>query len=238
MGIDGERRAIRSSCLVAIGARGIACAIILLQDLWRTTKSAHQGNCDPVWSKLFLERVLVSYDIAYGLKFVGLRYFNAAGATQTLGELHEPETHLIPCVLQTASGKRKNVSVLCSAYSTPDGTAIRDYVHVSDLADAHVRALDYLPSGPPLRIFQLSQRAWAFCFGSHRMCSAGDGQADLNGDRGPSSRRSRPLGCRRVQSAENLGMDSKAVRPGHDYSYRMEFSSWSSKRLRSEVTSL
>lgn len=96
------------------------------------------------WSKLFMERLLDSYDTAYGLKFVSLRYFNAAGATQKYGEHHEPESHLIPNVLATAEGKRPEVPVFGKNYPTPDGTAIRDYVHVIDLADAHIRALGHL----------------------------------------------------------------------------------------------
>lgn len=99
------------------------------------------------WSKLFLEQLLTSYDAAYGLKFVALRYFNAAGATEKRGEDHEPETHLIANVLQTASGKRSELSVFGDTYPTKDGTTVRDYIHVSDLADAHGRALEYLRSG-------------------------------------------------------------------------------------------
>jgi UDP-glucose 4-epimerase len=99
------------------------------------------------WSKLILERLLDSYDRAYGLKFVALRYFNAAGATERRGEHHEPETHLIPNVLAAATGEKPELAVFGNAYPTPDGTCIRDYVHVSDLADAHVRALDYLRGG-------------------------------------------------------------------------------------------
>jgi UDP-glucose 4-epimerase len=99
------------------------------------------------WSKLFVERLLDSYDRAYGMKFVALRYFNAAGATERLGEHHEPESHLIPNVLATAAGDAAVVTVFGDTYPTPDGTAIRDYVHVSDLADAHVRALEYLRRG-------------------------------------------------------------------------------------------
>jgi UDP-glucose 4-epimerase len=99
------------------------------------------------WSKLILERLLDSYDRAYGLKFVALRYFNAAGATERRGEHHEPETHLIPNVLAAATGEKPELAVFGNAYPTPDGTCIRDYVHVSDLADAHVRALDYLRRG-------------------------------------------------------------------------------------------
>ena len=99
------------------------------------------------WSKLMLEQVLASYDMAHGLKFVALRYFNAAGATQKLGELHEPESHLVPNVLATASGAKSELIVFGDDYSTPDGTAIRDYVHVADLAQAHILALDYLENG-------------------------------------------------------------------------------------------
>jgi UDP-glucose 4-epimerase len=99
------------------------------------------------WSKLFMERIMESYDDAYGLKFVALRYFNACGAAGDLGEHHEPETHLIPNVLKAALGQISAVSIFGNNYSTPDGTPIRDYIHVSDLADAHVRALDHLRRG-------------------------------------------------------------------------------------------
>jgi UDP-glucose 4-epimerase len=99
------------------------------------------------WSKLFVERILESYDQAYDLKFVALRYFNAAGATVRLGEHHEPESHLIPNVLAAAQGKLPAVSVFGDDYPTTDGTAIRDYIHVSDLAAAHILALDYLRGG-------------------------------------------------------------------------------------------
>jgi UDP-glucose 4-epimerase len=96
------------------------------------------------WSKLAMERVLDAYDRAYGLKFAALRYFNAAGATKKLGEYHQPESHLIPNVLAAAAGENSEVSVFGNSYPTPDGTAIRDYVHVTDLAAAHVLALDHL----------------------------------------------------------------------------------------------
>ena len=99
------------------------------------------------WSKLFVERILDSYDRAYGLKFVALRYFNAAGATDRRGERHEPETHLIPNVLAAAAGRLPFVSVFGTDYPTDDGTAVRDYIHVSDLCSAHALALDYLRRG-------------------------------------------------------------------------------------------
>src|SRR5579875_2905409 len=98
------------------------------------------------WSKLFLERILASFDEAYGMRFVALRYFNAAGATSR-GEYHEPESHLVPNVLAAALGKKAHVSVFGTDYPTPDGTAIRDYVHVADLADAHILALAHLRHG-------------------------------------------------------------------------------------------
>src|SRR4029079_3085862 len=99
------------------------------------------------WSKLFMERIMESYDNAYGLKFVALRYFNACGATGDLGEDHYPETHLVPNVSHGARGKLPHVSVFGNDYPTPDGTPIRDYIHVSDLGDAHLRALNHLRSG-------------------------------------------------------------------------------------------
>jgi UDP-glucose 4-epimerase len=90
-------------------------------------------------SKWMVEQVLEDYDRAYGLKSVCLRYFNAAGADPSgeFGERHEPETHLIPLVLQAASCRREAISVFGTDYDTPDGSCIRDYVHVSDLCDAH-----------------------------------------------------------------------------------------------------
>jgi UDP-glucose 4-epimerase len=99
------------------------------------------------WSKFFMEQIMKSFDRAYGLKFVALRYFNAAGATAQLGEDHYPETHLIPNVFAAAQGQIPYVSVFGDTYPTPDGTPIRDYVHVSDLGEAHILALDRLRTG-------------------------------------------------------------------------------------------
>lgn len=97
-------------------------------------------------SKLMIEEILSDYDRAYGIKSVCLRYFNAAGAwpDQNLGERHEPETHLIPITLQVAQGLRPEVSVFGNDYDTPDGTCIRDYVHVLDICQAHLLALKWL----------------------------------------------------------------------------------------------
>lgn len=99
------------------------------------------------WSKLIIERMLENYDTAYNARFVSLRYFNASGATDGCGEDHDPETHLIPLVLQTAQGKREQVSIFGDDYPTPDGTAIRDYIHVSDLSQAHLLALRHITGG-------------------------------------------------------------------------------------------
>jgi UDP-arabinose 4-epimerase len=97
-------------------------------------------------SKLFVERALHWYEAAHGLRFAVLRYFNAAGADPQgeIGEDHEPETHLIPLAIQAALGQRSHLDIYGTDYVTPDGTAVRDYIHVSDLALAHVRALEYL----------------------------------------------------------------------------------------------
>jgi len=108
-------------------------------------------------TKLAIERALRWYGQAYGLRSVSLRYFNAAGADPEgeIGELHEPETHLVPLVLQTALGQRSHIDVYGTDYPTADGTAIRDYIHVQDLAEAHVRALEHLRAGRESAVLNL-----------------------------------------------------------------------------------
>ncbi len=108
-------------------------------------------------SKWMVEQMLRDFDRAYDLHSVSLRYFNAAGADPEgdLGERHEPETHLIPLILQAASGRRPSITVYGEDYGTPDGTCIRDYIHVKDLVKAHVCALDYLLAGRPTAAFNL-----------------------------------------------------------------------------------
>lgn len=106
-------------------------------------------------SKFFMERIMQDFDRAYGLRFAALRYFNAAGATERRGEDHDPETHLIPLVLQAALGKRPHIEVFGNDYPTADGTCVRDYIHVTDLASAHVAALQYLKSGGESSAFNL-----------------------------------------------------------------------------------
>ena len=108
-------------------------------------------------SKLMMEKMMHWADKAYGIKFVALRYFNVAGAAPdgTIGEDHGPETHLVPIILQVAQGKRKELSIFGDDYNTPDGTNVRDYVHVIDLADAHILAIKYLEAGNESNAFNL-----------------------------------------------------------------------------------
>jgi UDP-glucose-4-epimerase GalE len=108
-------------------------------------------------SKLFVERALKWYETLHGFSWAALRYFNAAGADPDgeIGEEHNPETHLIPSAIQAALGQRQTVDVMGTDYPTSDGTAIRDYTHVADLADAHIRALEYLKRGRKSAAFNL-----------------------------------------------------------------------------------
>lgn len=108
-------------------------------------------------SKWMVEQFLQDFQAAYGLRSVIFRYFNAAGADPQgdLGEAHDPETHLIPLILQAAAGQRPSIQVYGTDYPTPDGTCIRDYIHVCDLADAHVRGLTYLADGGATTAFNL-----------------------------------------------------------------------------------
>jgi UDP-glucose 4-epimerase len=106
-------------------------------------------------SKLLFEKMLRWFDEAHGVRFVSLRYFNAAGASEKYGEVHDPETHIIPIVLQVALGQRPQVQIYGGDYETPDGTAVRDYIHVIDLAQAHVLALEWLARGGESQIFNL-----------------------------------------------------------------------------------
>ena len=99
-------------------------------------------------SKAFVERVLMDMEVAHGLRFASLRYFNAAGADPhgRIGESHDPETHLIPLILKAAKGERESITIYGTDYPTPDGTAIRDYIHVEDLSKLHLLSMDYLVS--------------------------------------------------------------------------------------------
>ena len=108
-------------------------------------------------SKLIMEKMMKWVSLANGIRYVSLRYFNAAGAIEdgSIGEDHSPETHLIPLILQVPLGKRDHITVFGEDYPTPDGTCLRDYIHVLDLADAHVLAIDYLRRGGESNIFNL-----------------------------------------------------------------------------------
>jgi len=108
-------------------------------------------------SKLAMEKIMHWADVAYGIKFVALRYFNVAGAKPdgSIGEDHHPETHLVPIILQVAAGEREQLQIFGGDYLTPDGTNVRDYVQVVDLADAHILALEYLKQGHDSNAFNL-----------------------------------------------------------------------------------
>ena len=108
-------------------------------------------------TKLMMEKILKWCDKAYDMKFVALRYFNVAGAKLdgSIGEDHSPESHLVPLILQTALGQREELTIFGDDYATPDGTCIRDYIHVVDLVEAHILALEYLKSEKQSNIFNL-----------------------------------------------------------------------------------
>jgi len=122
------------------------------------TESHPQKPINPYGqSKLMVENILNDYSKTYNFKYVSLRYFNAAGADPDvdIGEMHDPETHLIPLVLDSAIGKRPDIKIFGTDYDTRDGTCIRDYIHVTDLSIAHLQALEYLMSGGASQVFNL-----------------------------------------------------------------------------------
>jgi UDP-glucose-4-epimerase GalE len=137
---NGVWRFIFSSTAATYGSPDV---IPILED-------ARQHPINPYGSsKLAIERALADYATAYGWGYTALRYFNAAGASPDgrIGEDHDPETHLIPLIIQTAMGQRPAIEIFGTDYPTPDGTCIRDYIHVDDLADAHLLALEHLQQG-------------------------------------------------------------------------------------------
>lgn len=134
------------------------CATYGEKKLVPITECMRQKPLNPYGrTKLMVEHILEDYHRAYGLKFVVLRYFNAAGADPDgeIGESHNPETHIIPLVLDAASGIRKDIKVFGVDYDTSDGSCVRDYIHVSDLANAHILALHYLENGGNSDFFNL-----------------------------------------------------------------------------------
>jgi UDP-glucose 4-epimerase len=134
---------------VRLSRPGCAISVPILEDA-PTFPTNPYGN-----TKLAFERLLADTAMVNNLRFVSLRYFNAAGATERCGEDHNPETHLIPLVLQAAAGRRNAICVYGNDYPTPDGTCIRDYIHVQDLAEAHLLALKYLEGGGAPDVFNL-----------------------------------------------------------------------------------
>jgi len=134
------------------------CATYGVPNFIPITEDHPQNPINPYGAtKLMVERILTDFDVAYNFKSVRFRYFNAAGANPEglLGEDHNPETHLIPLVLQTALGQREAISIFGTDYPTHDGTCIRDYIHVNDLADAHILGLEYLLNGGDSNVFNL-----------------------------------------------------------------------------------
>jgi UDP-arabinose 4-epimerase len=127
-----------------------SCATYGLPDRFPINENAPQRPINPYGaSKLMVERMLADFESAHGLVWMALRYFNAAGADEhcEIGEEHDPETHLLPLVLDAASGRRPHLTIFGTDYDTPDGTCIRDYIHVTDLAEAHVLALQASEAG-------------------------------------------------------------------------------------------
>jgi UDP-arabinose 4-epimerase len=135
-----------------------SCATYGIPDFLPLTEEHAQRPINPYgYSKLVVEQMLKHAEAAHGIRHVALRYFNAAGADPEgeLGEMHDPETHLVPLILFAAMGRYPSVQIFGTDYPTSDGSCIRDYVHVSDLADAHVAALDWLLAGKPSSSFNL-----------------------------------------------------------------------------------
>lgn len=154
------------SLLDAMRASGVekivfssTCATYGVPDVVPITEAESQQPINPYgFTKLAIEHALADYSHAYGLQYAALRYFNASGASDAnstkwaIGEDHEPETHLIPLVLQVALGQRDHIKIFGDDYPTPDGTCVRDYIHVDDLATAHVAALEKLEPGCQLKL--------------------------------------------------------------------------------------
>lgn len=131
------------------------CATYGVPDSIPITEQTTQSPCNPYgFTKLVIERALDDYAAAYGFGFAALRYFNAAGASPDggIGEDHDPESHLIPIVLQVALGQREQIAIYGDDWPTSDGTCVRDYIHVDDLGDAHLRAMDRLELGQGIKV--------------------------------------------------------------------------------------
>ena len=183
-------------------------------------------------TKLAVDRMLTDHARAHGLAAVSLRYFNVAGASGPLGEDHRPETHLIPLVLEAAAGKRDSVAIFGTDYPTPDGTAIRDYIHVEDLGVAHLLALEKAVPGAP-RHLQPRLGARVLRARGDRDRARRDRARDRRPRGGPPRRR--PAEARRRQRARprSSGLDAGAVARGHG-ARRLGVASGAPRRLLSQ----
>ena len=187
------------------------------------------------WTKLLIERLLDSYDTAYQLKFVALRYFNAAGATKKRGEDHEPEPHLIPNVLATALGEQPSVPVFGNNYPTADGTPIRDYIHVTDLAEAHVRALEYLRRGGASNFLNLGTGSGFSVLEVVECAREVTGREIATRLEPPRARRSFAADCECEQGAAGAGLGAGGLRSADDHSHGVGMAAAASPRVH-EVT--
>ena len=185
------------------------------------------------FTKLAIERALADYSHAYGLGYAALRYFNASGAAAdgTIGEDHDPETHLIPLVLQVALGQRESVDIFGTDYPTPDGTCVRDYIHVDDLASAHLLALEKLGDGTRLET-EPRHRPGRERAGSRRHRPRGDGPQDSDAARRPPRRRSARAGGRPGGGEARARLGSQAQRHARDHRIGLAVAQGPSTRLR------
>ena len=170
-------------------------------------------------SKLMVEQMLDWFNRIHGLRYASLRYFNVAGAIAGYGEAHEPESHLIPLVLDVALGRRKCIKIYGEDYPTRDGTCIRDYIHVRDLADAHLLALAALRKERG----DLQHRQWAGIHSARgdRVGAAGDGKADCGGGMRAAGGRSGGAGGGVGEDQAGAGVEAAVCRSGHDCGQRV-----------------
>jgi UDP-glucose 4-epimerase len=192
-----------------------------------TEEEARQPINPYGFTKLVIEHALEDYSQAYGLGFAALRYFNAAGATPSgdLGEDHHPESHLIPIVLQVALGQRAGVTVFGDDYPTPDGTCIRDYIHVDDLGDAHVKALEQLEPGSRMQLNLGTGR------GHSVRVPARDRPADSSRGGSTSSGRSAGTGGRQSPSPVDTPLDAEIHRHRRHCEDSVELASRAPRRV-------
>jgi len=178
-------------------------------------------------SKLAFEKILRWYDEIHGVKFVCLRYFNASGATEKFGEDHRPETHLIPAVLQVALGEKPNVEIYGTDYDTPDGTCIRDYIHILDLANAHILALGEAASG----CYNLGTGGGSSVREVIESCRK---SLDEKSRRSKTTQTRRPAPAHRFlkENQEGTWLATAIPIPRYDYRERLEMASEVSSRLR------